>query len=222
MRDSTIIYRSFYEAIKDLEIADQGIVWNAIFEYSLNFKEVELTGIPKVVFTLVKPNLQANMKRFENGSKPKQKQTGSEKKAKQKQNISKPKANKDDNVNKDNNLDSNENENKDDVQTSLQIFDSKLPLPFPPKNSLPKTFNEIESYILTLEFPDKTANIESQKIFDFYSSKGWKVGTTPMKDWQAATRNWMRKVKEQESHNSQRTEKVVHTDITQNKYNPRG
>ncbi len=193
MRDSMIVYRSFYEAIKDLEITDQGIVWNAIFEYSLNFKEVELSGIPKVIFTLVKPNLQANMKRFENGSKPKQKQVVSKIKAKQKQSRSKREANKDKDVNvdKDNNLNPNKDENA--AQTSLQILDSKLPLPFPPKNTLPKTYNEIESYLMTLDFPDQVANQEAQKIFDYYASKGWKVGTAAMKDWQASTRNWMRR-----------------------------
>lgn len=31
------------------------------------------------------------------------------------------------------------------------------------------------------------------EFFDFYSSKGWKVGTAAMKSWQAAARNWSRR-----------------------------
>lgn len=34
---------------------------------------------------------------------------------------------------------------------------------------------------------------EAEKFWDFYESKGWKVGRDPMKDWQAAWRNWERR-----------------------------
>ena len=35
--------------------------------------------------------------------------------------------------------------------------------------------------------------VDGQRFCDFYASKGWKVGNTPMKDWQAAVRTWARK-----------------------------
>ena len=35
--------------------------------------------------------------------------------------------------------------------------------------------------------------IDAQRFFDFYESKGWKVGNSPMKDWKAAVRNWARR-----------------------------
>jgi hypothetical protein len=115
MRDSTIIYRSFYEAIKDLDVTVQGEVWKAVFEYSLNFKSVELTGIAKTVFTLIKPQLDANIKRYKNGKKPKQKQEGSKPEAKNKRTISKTEANKNENVNENNNGNQNEDENSHSV-----------------------------------------------------------------------------------------------------------
>ena len=55
MRNSIIFYRSFYDAIKELEPDVQAVVYNAIFEYSLNFNEVVLNGLPKTIFTLIKP-----------------------------------------------------------------------------------------------------------------------------------------------------------------------
>lgn len=67
MRDSTIIYRSFYEAIKDLPAVNQGEVWTAVFEYALNFNEVELTGISKTIFTLIRPQIAANISRYKAG-----------------------------------------------------------------------------------------------------------------------------------------------------------
>ena len=33
---------------------------------------------------------------------------------------------------------------------------------------------------------------EAQKFHDFYSANGWKVGRNPMKNWEAAARNWIR------------------------------
>ena len=99
-RDSIIFYRSFFESIKLLPSETQAEVYNAIFEYSLNFKEVELSETPKVIFTLIKPQLDANIRKYENGkkkgtrSKPeaKQEQTRSKPEAKQEQTRSKPEA----------------------------------------------------------------------------------------------------------------------------------
>jgi hypothetical protein len=39
------------------------------------------------------------------------------------------------------------------------------------------------------EFP----NIDAESFHDFYTSKGWKIGKDPMKDWRAAARNWERR-----------------------------
>ena len=66
MRDSVIFYRSFYEAIDELPLDLQAKVYKAIFEYSLNYNEIVLEGIAKTIFTLIKPQIEANNKRFEN------------------------------------------------------------------------------------------------------------------------------------------------------------
>ena len=36
--------------------------------------------------------------------------------------------------------------------------------------------------------------LEAEKFHDYFTSKGWLVGKSPMKDWQASARNWMRNV----------------------------
>lgn len=114
MRDSCIFYRSFFEAIKELPKENQADVYNAIFEYSLNFNDVELNGISKTIMTLIKPQLDANIKRFENGNKPKTKQEKSIIEAKYKQNISKIEANNNYNENENENKNENENENNNE------------------------------------------------------------------------------------------------------------
>jgi len=37
---------------------------------------------------------------------------------------------------------------------------------------------------------DRDNRVDPQKFFDFYESKGWKVGNQGMRDWRAAVRTW--------------------------------
>ena len=113
MRDTLIFYRSFYEAINELPKETQAEVYHAIFEYSLNFNEVQLTGLAKTIFTLIKPQLEANNKRFANGNKPKVKHETSKTEAKPKRNKSKVEANNNNNNNK------KDNNNDNDIYTSF-------------------------------------------------------------------------------------------------------
>ena len=47
------------------------------------------------------------------------------------------------------------------------------------------TIEEIREYCL-----EKGYNVDAEQFFDFYESKGWLVGKSPMKDWKAAVRTW--------------------------------
>ena len=40
-------------------------------------------------------------------------------------------------------------------------------------------------------------NIDAERFYDYYESKGWKVGKAPMKDWKAAVRMWSRNNKQE-------------------------
>ena len=42
---------------------------------------------------------------------------------------------------------------------------------------------------------ERKNGIDPQQFLDFYDSKGWKIGNSPMKDWKAAIRNWESKRK---------------------------
>lgn len=47
------------------------------------------------------------------------------------------------------------------------------------------TFEEVSAYC-----KERNNNVDPQRFIDFYESKGWKVGKTPMKDWKACIRTW--------------------------------
>lgn len=49
------------------------------------------------------------------------------------------------------------------------------------------TIDEIVAYCFENDF-----KLDAHRFYDYYESNGWRVGKTPMKDWQAAIRNWVR------------------------------
>ena len=110
-----VIYRSFYEAIKNLSKKNQGEVWHAIFKLGFDFKEENLKGISKTVFTLIKPQIEANIRKYENAKKrkklkAKREQNESKTIANDEQNVSKPIGNV--NVNENGNVNANDNVNE--------------------------------------------------------------------------------------------------------------
>ena len=69
MRDSVVFYRSFYEAIKMLPAEQFKASALAILEYGLDGKEPEAEGIERTVFCMAKPQIDANNRRYKNGTK---------------------------------------------------------------------------------------------------------------------------------------------------------
>ena len=53
----------------------------------------------------------------------------------------------------------------------------------------PPTAKEVEDYAHS----QGLTGLDPGRFVDFYASKGWKVGETPMEDWRAAARNWSRR-----------------------------
>ena len=115
-RESFVFYRSFYEGIKELPRDIQGEVLTAIMEYGLNGVTTEnQKPITKAMFALIKPQLDANNQRFENGkrggrpkadcnqteteTKPNHNQTETKLKPNHNQTETKPEPNVNDNVN---------------------------------------------------------------------------------------------------------------------------
>ena len=68
-KESFIFYLSFYEAFKELREREAYLVFKTMCEYCFYGTEPELTGMAKAVFALIKPQLDANNKRYENGLK---------------------------------------------------------------------------------------------------------------------------------------------------------
>ena len=59
------------------------------------------------------------------------------------------------------------------------------------KQFVPPTPAEVNAYC-----QERNNGIDGNEFCDFYTSKGWKVGKNPMKDWKAAVRTWERSRKQ--------------------------
>lgn len=57
----------------------------------------------------------------------------------------------------------------------------------------PPSVEEVKNYC-----SKRNSNIDAQRFTDFYTAKGWMIGSNKMKDWRAAVRSW------------ERTEKALH------------
>lgn len=55
----------------------------------------------------------------------------------------------------------------------------------------PPSINEVASYMLEKGMDSTSAQIESNKFVNFYTSKKWMIGKNKMADWKAAVRNWI-------------------------------
>lgn len=125
MRDSFIFYKSFYEAIKDLPRDVQGEVYTAIMEYSFNgITTGQLKPIARSIFTLMKPQLDANRARYENGSKGGRPKKETEQKPNDNLDETKSEPNKNDNVNDNHNA--NDNDNKNDLLLEKEAKDALI------------------------------------------------------------------------------------------------
>lgn len=51
----------------------------------------------------------------------------------------------------------------------------------------PPTPEEVKAYC-----QERNNGVDADRFVDYYTSKGWKVGNQPMKDWKAAVRTWER------------------------------
>lgn len=82
----------------------------------------------------------------------------------------------------------------------------------------------------------RSNNVDPEQFFNFYESKGWVVGKSPMKDWRAAVRTWEKREKEipqrkrspftrSESvfeHNLRAMDQMFGTDLHEQAYGNRG
>lgn len=181
-------YRSYYDALKELPAEEFRDIVLAVCAYALDGEETELSGVARAIFTLIRPTLEVGRSKAENRSRTEQtsistEQTGNRPEQtktnrQQTQNKRKQTGNKPEQTRKE-----KEKEKEREKESENDSYCSPPP-PSAPKRFVPPTLAEVQSYVAERQSP-----VDPQGFIDFYASKGWMVGKTPMKDWKAACRN---------------------------------
>ncbi|MBT9811202.1 hypothetical protein GPL26_16375 [Enterocloster citroniae] len=116
MRDSMVFYRSFFEAVKTLPPEQFKNAVMAIMGYGFDGVEPGTEGIERTIYLLVKPQIDANNRRYQNGTKggrprtsvePDNNQTKTKCKPSNNQTVTKPEPNVNDNDNVNDNVNDN-------------------------------------------------------------------------------------------------------------------
>lgn len=181
-------YRSYYDALKEIPAEEFRAIVLAVCAYALDGEEPELSGVARAIFTLIRPTLEVGRSKAENRSRAEQtslsaEQTGNrpeqtKNKPEQTQNKRKQTDNKPEQTRKE-----KEKEKEREKESENDSYCSPPP-PSASKRFVPPTLAEVQSYVAERQSP-----VDPQGFIDFYASKGWMVGKTPMKDWKAACRN---------------------------------
>lgn len=182
MRDGFIFYESFRDAMRGLPAETQLALYNAIADYALYDMEPDFgsDGIAKGFFTLMRPQIDANNRKRDNGSRGGRPARETEPEPNDNQTITEAKPN--------DNQDGTEAEPNAKEKAKANAKENakeKESCAEPPRRFTKPTVEEIRLYCR-----ERGNVIDPQRFFDFYEAKGWRVGNQPMKDWQAAVRTW--------------------------------
>lgn len=172
--DAFLFYRSYREAIDGMSAKDQLATLLAICDYALYGIEPELTSkLPAAIFTVVRPNIDANnakRRAGKKGGRPPKKTNGFS----EVETIGFTKC------------ESNEGHRDEGQEMKDEGQRDSEGAAKPPKRPrfLPPTVEQVAEYV-----KQRGSRVDPQGFIDFYASKGWMIGKTPMKDWKAACRN---------------------------------
>lgn len=192
------IKEEYMELLDTLDDSDRWSFYDALLAYVRSGEIAELSGVAKVLFSMVKADIDKqesiSRKRAEAGRKGGEKtKVLSKQKANDKQTESKQKAN------------DKQNKAKSPLDGSPLSPTPSIPSPYNPSykeeyillhnatesreknhNQRP-TLDEVKAYCR-----ERNNRVDAERFFDYYTANGWKVGKNPMKDWKAAVRTWER------------------------------
>ena len=206
-RESFVFYRSFYEGIKELPRDIQGEVLTAIMEYGLNGVTTEnQKPITKAMFALIKPQLDANNQRFENGRLGAEhgKKGGRPRKEKPQENPNQTPKKPQENPNQTPNVNDNVNVNDNDDKDASAITDEKKY--YSSDNGVIKSISELKrdylndenlcnAIIKNLKVIDKNMISEQLEAFNQHLElQGERL--KEVRDYRSHFKNWLKKRQE--------------------------
>lgn len=161
-KDSFVFYRSFLEALEELDAEDFKAAVIALAEYGMDKKEPDCKGVVKAIFTLAKPILDTNYQKWEKSK------TGGRPKQNQEETINKPSINQEQTISKPSD---NQEQTKSkpyvdvDVDVNVDVEEKKKRTRTKPKPDK-LVFGEYKHVRLTIEQYDKLAADYGEQMRD--------------------------------------------------------
>lgn len=179
------VYRDFIEIVRALDNGARGRLFMALLQYVNDEEPDNLTGGEKIAFLAMKGQIDRDAASYESVSQVRR-EAGA-KGAKKRWSTEKDIANAilPQSKNSKNSICHKEKDKEEDK-------DKEYIPPLPPKAKkgsrfVPPTVEEVAAYC-----KERGNRVDPNRFVDFYTSKGWMVGKTKMKDWRACVRNWER------------------------------
>lgn len=173
-------FASYLDAASELSEKDCKDFVYAIVQYGINGVELPLKKSMKPMWILAKPTLNSSRKLHEygkNGGRPKKHPFQDSKSPISENGKAAPKA-----------LLTMDKDKEKEYGLKKECEKEKEPI----KRFKVPTVGEAKSYFAEKGY----GGLEAERFVDHFAANGWKVGKSPMKDWKAAARNWMRNVKD--------------------------
>lgn len=170
-REYFCAYHSYAKSIRNLSDAECGRLFKALLSYSAGDTLINLQGREGIAFDFITEQIDRDNEAYE------------AKCAKNRANGER--ANGTERPRMVPNAPQGKEEGKEEGKEKDK--EEILPPNSPPKGKrfTPPSVEEVKAYCL-----ERKNGLDAQAFVDFYSSKGWKVGNNPMKDWKAAVRTW--------------------------------
>ena len=165
-RDGIVFYESFYQAVKELEPEAFKECITALMEYGLYGNEIEMSGVARMFFTMAKPQVDVNNKRYENGKKggAKRKQTES---------IAKPTVTK-----------SEPKQNQTNTENEPILVQGALYPQMAARSIYAPSIEDIKEFAAL-----KKLNINAEEFFHHYDAINWRLGGQNV-DWRKLAMSW--------------------------------
>ena len=169
------VFVDYLEAMEPLGDAEKGRLFTSLLTYARTGEAPQLGGNERFLFPMMRAQLDRDIAAMAGVSEARSKAAKASKSSKceQMQQMQANAANAS-KSSKDKDKDKDEDEDKKGNGAREARF-------------TPPSVEEVAAYC-----QERGNGVDASRFVDFYSSKGWMVGKSKMKDWKAAVRNWER------------------------------
>ena len=186
MTDGFIFYSSFWDAIKDLDDVNRLAVYDIVCKYAITGEEPDAVGIPLVIFKLIRPQIDANARRRENGNKGGRTATKAEPNRNQTVTKTEPNTNQDGTKTEPSgNQGETKAEPKEKVKDTEKAKGKDKEIDTRAR-FVPPTLEEVVAYCA-----ERKSSVDPRTFWDYFQTGGWKDSEgKPVKNWKQKLITW--------------------------------